>query len=529
MNAPTLSTPPAGPGLRQRISGGLLAVCLAFAAAAPANAADDPAALKADAAAFFTDPSCSELKPEIGKDQLASFRSGLLRSVAEALLNGSYDSTYRTASFAASPSPRALAEELKLGQGFSRYEGITGMVLEEGENVVFVGETGGKEIQLLVPYWMRKPAEGVEPTKDPNGWGLQRQVIDLKEGVNVIDLVRRGNVYVSYYEDDAEEAPEIRVHFPTGDINGFFDAAIHDNDDWDRLLENAVSPIMDARGKHIQVAYPVEWLKVHAGGRGTELINNYDTLLNHHYTFMGLVKYDLVPKNRILSRVNFNYYMFRDVDGVAYLGTRNVMGMVANPDSVIKGDPCWGFSHEAGHVLQMIPQITWSGMMEVSVNLFSLYTVGAMGNPCRLKAQNNYQTARKRIIEADPKISYLQTESVFDRLVPFWQLHLYFKENGKPDFYAEVMTEMRKRPHAGTGRDSIRNQYEFVKICSDVAQLDLRDFFEQWGFFYVGEISGNDYGRFRFEATQEMIDEVISYLDEKGYPKPKDDITLVTS
>ncbi len=497
--------------------------------ALPARAGMDIEALKSDAAAFFTDPSCSELKPGVGREQLESFESDLLRSVAGALLDGSYDTTYRTAAFEAYPSPRALADQLKLGQGFSRYEGITGMVLDEGENVVFVGDTGGRDIQLLVPYWMRKPSEGVEPSRDPNGWGLHRQVIDLKEGVNVIDLERGGNVYVSYYDYEADAAPPIRVHFPTGQVNGFFDIAIHDNADWDRLLENAVSPIMDARGKHIQVAYPVEWFKVHTAGRGVELIENYDTLLNHHYTFMGLVKYDLVPKNRILARVNFNYYMFRDVDGVAYLGTRRVMGMVANPDSVIKGDPCWGFSHEAGHVLQMIPQITWSGMMEVSVNLFSLYTVGAMGNPCRLKAQNNFQTARERIIESDPKISYLQTGSVFDRLVPFWQLHLYFKRNGRPDFYADVMAEMRKRPHVGTGNDSIRNQYQFVKICCDVAQLDLRDFFEAWGFFYVGEITGNDYGNFRFEATQEMVDEVNSYLDEKGYPKPEDDITLVTS
>ncbi len=73
-----------------------------------------------------------------------------------------------------------------------------------------------------------------------------------------------------------------------------------------------------------------------------ELIANYDTLLHHHYTLMGLVKYNKMPKNRILARVNFNYYMFRDRDGVAYLGNQGTMRMVAKPDVVIKGDPCWG-------------------------------------------------------------------------------------------------------------------------------------------------------------------------------------------
>ena len=269
--------------------------------------------------------------------------------------------------------------------------------------------------------------------------------------MNAVTVKKGGNVYVSYFDDDARHAPRVTVHFPTGQVNGFFDAAKQTNADWDRLLEQAVSPIMDARGKHIQVAYPVEWFKVHTRGQGVELIRNYDTMLHHHYSLMGLVKYKKVPKNRILARVNFNYYMFRDEDGVAYLGNRGVMRLVADPSVVVKGDPCWGFSHETGHVLQMMPQMTWGGMTEVSCNLFSMYTVGSMGNESRLMAQKSYAAARKNIIEADPKRSYLADSDVFDRLVPFWQLQLYFVRNGRPDFYADVMEQMRRRPGRGKG------------------------------------------------------------------------------
>jgi hypothetical protein len=257
-----------------------------------------------------------------------------------------------------------------------------------------------------------------------------------------------------------------------------------------------------------------------------ELINNYDTMLNHHYTLMGLTKYKKVPKNRILARVNFNYYMFRDGDGVAYLGNKGTMRMVADPNVVIKGDPCWGFSHEVGHVLQM-RQITWGGLGEVSNNIFSMYTVCAMGNPSRLKAQKNYASARKNIIAADPKKSYLDCKDVFDRLVPFWQLHLYFARNGRPDFYADVMEEMRRRPDAGKGNDAIRNQFEFVKICCDVGQLDLSDFFEQWGFFWVGELSVGDYGKYHYKITQQMVDETKAYIAKQRYKKPAVDITTI--
>ena len=67
-------------------------------------------------------------------------------------------------------------------------------------------------------------------------------------------------------------------------------------------------------------------------------------------------------------------------------GNRGTMRMVASPEVVIKGDPCWGFSHETGHVLQMIPQTTWGGMTEVSCNFFSMYTLGKTGNSSKSPA-----------------------------------------------------------------------------------------------------------------------------------------------
>jgi hypothetical protein len=504
----------------------LLSVLLALCSLTTVNASDDLEALKADMK-FFTDPSCSELRAGVKSPDLGGFKSDLLKRVATELLNKTYDRRYRAGSYEAYPSPRELGKTLKLGDGFSRYENITGIYLEAGENVVFVGETKGKQLALLIPDWMRKPAEGIDPAKDPNGWGLDKQQIDIQQGVNIIQVKKSGNVYVSYFDDEAEKAPKVRIHFPMGKVNGFFDATKQTNEDWDRLLDQAVSPIMDARGKHIQVAYPVEWFKFYTRGKGVDLIRNYDAILNHHYTLMGLVKYKKVPKNHILARVNFNYYMFRDEDGVAYLGDKSTMGMVANPSRVITGDPCWGFSHETGHVLQMNPQMTWGGMTEVSCNLFSLYTGGKLGNPSRLKEQNNYDSARKSIVEAQPRKSILESGNVFDRLVPFWQLHLYFSQKGQPDFYADVMEEMRRRPDAGTGNDSIRNQLEFAKICCDVGKLDLTDFFEKWGFFWVGDLKVNDYGDFAFTITAKMVEEVRSYIAQKKYAKPAEDISLI--
>lgn len=471
----------------------------------------------------FTDGSCSALKKGVTLDQIASIENDFVRKLATALYHNLYPKEYRVTQYNAILNPSVLGQQLRIGDGFSRYQGITGMYLEKGEHIVFVGDMHGKSISLLIPNWMRQPPAGVDADKDPAGWGLYKQTIALKEGINIINVTTSSNAYVSYYDADPENCRPITVHFATGKINGYFDPSKHTNADWDNLLKNAPSPIMDAIGQYIQVAYPVARFKEFASGKGVELIKNYDTMLGNMYQLMGLKKYNRLPSNRILSRVNFNYYMFRDGDGVAYLGNTSTMGMVVNPDRVIVGDPCWGFSHEAGHVLQMRPQLTWGGMTEVSNNIYSLYSTTYFGNESRLST--SYAAARNEIVNANPKISYLQHSNVFYRLVPFWQLHLYFSKNGFPDFYPDVMEAMRTRSHAGTGNNSIRNQFEFIKICCDVTGKDLTDFFQKWGFFWVGTISLNDYGDYVMTVTDEMVAETKAYISQ--YPAMDVDLTMV--
>ncbi len=54
------------------------------------GASNDVETLTADMK-FFTDGSCSELKTEVNMQDLASFKSDLLKTVAVGLLDGTYD------------------------------------------------------------------------------------------------------------------------------------------------------------------------------------------------------------------------------------------------------------------------------------------------------------------------------------------------------------------------------------------------------------------------------------------------------
>ncbi|MGL4854800.1 MAG: M60 family metallopeptidase, partial [Lentisphaeria bacterium] len=204
----------------------------------------------------------------------------------------------------------------------------------------------------------------------------------------------------------------------------------------------------------------------------------------------------------------------------------NAMPLVVDPSRVIKGDPCWGFNHEVGHVHQLRPYFNWGGLGEVSNNVVTLYGTTAFGNRSRLSAGNFYQKAKENII--DKKISYLQNDNILQRLVPFWQLHLYFSKHGNPDFYPDLHEVFRNQPAAmgndwgSRGTDKVAEyQLNFIKQSCIVSKTDLTDFFDQYGFFHVGEFEINDYGKYQYKMTQEMVDNLKAEIKALNLPKPK--------
>lgn len=88
-----------------------------------------------------------------------------MRQLAQSMIEGNYQKEYRLKTYRPIASNKILQNKLKLSDGYSRYENITGMYLEKGENVVLVGDMHGREINLLIPDWMRQPTPGFAPPK----------------------------------------------------------------------------------------------------------------------------------------------------------------------------------------------------------------------------------------------------------------------------------------------------------------------------------------------------------------------------
>lgn len=473
---------------------------------------------------YFSDWTASSLNERFKPKFLSGFRSPQMRDLARRMADGTYEPAYLLEDYKPVASNKVLAEKLKLHSGYSRYENMTGVYLKAGEHVVLVGDLHGRSVGLLIPDWMRQPTPGYKPTRDPEGWGLKRQEIPLHEGVNVIYVKKGGNVYVDYFEDEPEKAPAVTIHFVTGEVNGYFDATTQDNATWRALLDHAVGPVLDVKTKYMQLAYPVAFLKAFRYDSGKELAEAYDRIMEQQYTFNGAIKYDRLPGKRILARVNYNYYMFRDGDGVAFLGNEGTMRSALG-DNISYN---WGVNHEIGHVMQMSPQLTWGGMTEVSNNLFTMYVSTRAGRTSNLREHHTYEKAFKRVLDASEKPFILSVQDPFEKLVPFWQLQIFAIRKGYPDFYADLMEHMRTHPDKGKGNASINNMYEFIKVSCDLLKSDLTDFFEKWGFFVTGTFDVKDYSSYRFEVTPEMVASVKEYIAQKGYPTPDCDVSRLT-
>src|SRR5699024_12675134 len=111
----------------------------------------------------------------------------------------------------------------------------------------------------------------------------------------------------------------------------------------------------------------------------------------------------------------------------------------------------------------------------------------------------------------------------FVKLVPLWQLQLYFavagegNKWGNKDFYSQVYTKAIDTPIAKDKKDAYY-QLNFIKNACDAAKLDLTDFFEYSGLLRTIHLLVDDYSVAQMTISEEDIVEVKKYAAK--YPKP---------
>jgi hypothetical protein len=465
-----------------------------------------------DFSTHFTDKSCSRLKPGTTLDDIKGISNLLYQKLASDLYYREYDTIFRTQSYEAYQIPGLIAQAWKTVP-YGRNDNPTGIYAE-----------AGKDLIVMMEALNGRPAPGLFIQTD--GAGIQGKFHILKEGANRITPTNTGLVYLHYYTATGTEAP-ININFVTGKVNGYFDSEIHETADWQPLLNKALAPCFDLKGRYASLNFETTAYKTYTPD-GLALINHYDSLVRWEQDFMGIYKYNRRVRNHAHFQVIYDSYMYATDYYTAYVNS--AQNIVLSLPVLLRqswDNGTWGPAHELGHVHQTRPGLKWLGMTEITNNIMSQYIVTQFGLPSRLQFESGgyYARAVNEIVKNADMAHNLHTD-FFCKLVPFWQLQLYFSDVlGNKDFYKDIYEKVRVNPdpkasdYSGCTVDGAC-QLEFVRLVCEVSGYDLRQFFTDWKFLKPVNARIEDYSTATFTVSQAGIDALNAKISAMNLPLP---------
>ena len=334
---------------------------------------------------IFGDEVWSTLKPGATQADVDAVSNTFCRTLAQQLLDGTYDKQYRVSQHECKYSPQALSDMWNApGKYYDQLEGVTGINVKAGSTltVAVSGIANGKSATLKVVAWYVGKDGSNFDGGDPN-----IMQFPLRNGINHINYnyAWDGLAYVTYFDDENPDAyGPMTIHIIHGEQNGYL-SPDKTNNEMHALCQNAKNICMDVLGSKVHSVWTAAGLRNYCknstgSGYGyRQYMNVLDTLVQWEHDLLGFTKYNRVPKNHTFAYTNWTYYMFQGGLGVSF--HHNQESRVLNCRTLMYDDydAVWGLSHEWGHQHQMSPYFNWAGMTEVTNNMNSYYNVVHMG------------------------------------------------------------------------------------------------------------------------------------------------------
>lgn len=423
------------------------------------------------------------------------------------------------------PLVKETARTLKIGS-YNQFENPTGIYFEPGDDItIVVGDTQKEQVSLRVYSFEGEKSD---------------QTYALSPGSNRVTIKGKGLGYINFYSSRWASLLPVRIQITGGKVNGYFDKSIHTNEDWKKLLENAVCNILDIKGDYVNLAYRVSSLKKYCPEKGKELIRFYDRVVDIQHEMMGLNKYNIRPKNHMFAR-EVQSGLFADGYGAGF--AYDCMNRLASVENIHKG--VWALAHEFGHVNQIRPGLKWVSTTEVTNNIFSVWTRYLLEPDYRNLEQERCNDGDNNRVLGGRFNAYLNYGIVkgeqwlcqrgqdkmngyenggdhFVKLCPLWQIQLYYAVAGegnswrKSDWFADVAQIVRQTDESRM--DNGQLQIRFMKNVCDVVKEDLTDFFRKAGMLQPIDKDMDDYTRAQLTITEKQCRELVKYASR--YPKP---------
>ncbi len=484
----------------------------------------------------FADDLLTTLKPGTTLSDIEHLRQPLLRQLALELLNKSYHTDYRVASFDCYDSPQWLAEQWKTpGKCYDQLQGVTGIVMEPGKHLVVVGDLPeGQSATLKVVAWYTG-----KTGRNFDGGDPDIRNYSLHNGLNIIDHDSRwaGLAYIAYFsEGRAADMPPLHVHFVGATVNGYLTPDMT-NEQMHQMTAAAPSRFIDVVGRKVHAVWTSagmhEFCKADDGKTPgyRQYMNVMDTLLAWEQRVVGFEKYGRTPKNRSLLYVNFTY-------GVAFQGGLGISSHVDNERGLLNckqllvddAEAVWGLGHEWGHQHQLQPNFCWGGLAEVTNNLASYYVLMHLGyryEQMHWGKREGLAKGVKHYIDGKTDDCIFEAADLFERLCPFLKLVNYFaNEGGQPDFLPDLYERLRRTDVKPDSTNVVPYVLNFIRTASTLSGYNLMPYFERFGFLRIKSFEIDDYGKSHYNLTQAQLDgfrKEMNSLTKKKKLKPMPD------
>ena len=333
----------------------------------------------------------------------------------------------------------------------------------------------------------------------------------LKKGLNIVPVARdNGLLFFHYIANTTVSGKKVLADWPTlhvniqgGTLNGYFDVRKHTNEDWEDMLktEGMFSAFaIDVSGEHVLWHMNSKLVRQYVPDHVVESISVWDSIQVWECRQMGMEEYVPAKHDFYLTCVSVTYnYMFAYGNGTAY--NENTLGSILYYKNFSDGRGAyWGPAHEIGHNNQNL--ITFPGGTEVSNNMFSnicVYTAG--------RASSRGVGVKKGVC-ADFGKTWFERD-IWQQTRMYYQLYLYFYEQGHDkEFLPKLFRALRADPLTPHGSSVVYGQDSWLKFalkCCEVANADLSEFFESYGFFNpLNGLYVSDYSSSNVYLTEKM-------------------------
>ena len=432
---------------------------------------------------YFADDVCSELKAEysaMSDEELTAEMSNLptpLRDIVLKIKNGwgEYEKEFRVASYKAHSKAYNWSGYLKTNP-YSDLNNPTGIICNTNQPLI-----------LFVDQSITYPSVVTLSEVSSDQTFYSKTETPLFKGINIIyPSVDNGLLYITYKVETTRdetskrlsEFPDIKIHIANGILNGYFDKSRHSNDDWVKMRKSIMKhEIVQVKGEHTLFSMHLSQVAAVCPNNIYESIDWWDTIVRWEKELMGATKYADRWNNLMMCCDGQDQYMYATWYYTYY--AYSTLGDVL-PASKVMANPglAWGPAHEIGHMNQAAINIV--SCTEVSNNLFANVVVWRIG-----KTTTRGLKVSQCIEDFNNKVPYPLRSEVFSKTRMYWQLYLYFHEAKKDTtFYPRLFEYLRDIPLSSTSSVNGKfNQLRFAEACCEIAQMDLSEFFEAWGFF----------------------------------------------